>query len=55
MATHEEINRLAKDLAATVGETVALALRHLGQERMGQELNAPLRDDEMAWLDAELG
>lgn len=55
VATHEEIKRLANDLGASVGETVALAIRRLRQERMGQELTAPLRDDEAAWLDAELG
>lgn len=54
-ATHEEIKRLATDLGATVGETVALAVRRLRQERMGLELAAPLGDDEVAWLDAELG
>jgi antitoxin component of RelBE/YafQ-DinJ toxin-antitoxin module len=55
VATHEEIKRLAADLGTTVGETVALAVRRLRQERMGVELAAPLRDDEVAWLDAELG
>jgi len=25
------------------------------QDRVGSELTAPLRDDETAWLDAELG
>jgi hypothetical protein len=54
-ATHEEIKRLARDMGTTVGETVALAVRRLRQERMGQELTASLRDDESAWLDAELG
>lgn len=55
VGTHEEIKRLAADLGATVGETVALAVRRLRQERMGLELAAPLRQDESAWLDAELG
>lgn len=55
VATHEEIKRLANELGATVGETVALAVRRLRQERMGNELTAPLREDESAWLDAELG
>lgn len=55
VATHQEIKRLASDMGATVGETVALAVRRLRQERMGQELGARLRDDESAWLDAELG
>jgi hypothetical protein len=55
LATHEEIKRLARDLGASVGETVALAVRRLRQEQMGRELTEPLRDDESAWLDAELG
>jgi len=55
VVTHEEIKRLARELGATVGETVALAVRRLRQERMGLELVASLRDDESAWLDAELG
>ena len=55
VGTHEEIKRLASDMGATVGETVALAVRRLCQERMGQELGARLRVDESAWLDADLG
>lgn len=55
VATNEEIERLAADLGTTVGETVALAVRRLRQERMGVELAAPLRDDEMAWLAASSG
>lgn len=55
VATHEEIKRLAGELGTGVGETVALAIRHLRQERVGRELTAPLRDDEANWLDAELG
>lgn len=53
--THEELKRLATELGTTVGNTVTLAVRSLRQERMGDELAAPLRDDEAAWLDAELG
>lgn len=55
VATHEEIKRLAHDLGTTVGETVAMAVRGLRQERMGHELAVALSDDESAWLDAELG
>ncbi|HUP73949.1 MAG TPA: hypothetical protein VM282_12990 [Acidimicrobiales bacterium] len=55
VATHEEIKLLVNDMGPTVGETVALAVRRLRQERMGGELTAPLRDDESAWLDAERG
>lgn len=53
--THEELKRLAAELGTTVGSTVALAVRRLRQERIGQELAAPLTADEAAWLDAELG
>lgn len=55
MATHEELKRLAGELGTTVGRTVAIAVRSLRQARMGQELSAPLRKDEVAWLDADLG
>jgi hypothetical protein len=54
-ATHEELKRLAASLGATVGETVALAVRRLRQERIGEELAAALSSDEAEWLDAELG
>jgi hypothetical protein len=55
LATHEELKRLASALGTTVGETVALAVRRLRQERLGEELTARLSPDEVAWLDAELG
>ena len=54
-ATHKELKRLAASLGATVGETVALAVRRLRQERIGEELAATLSSDEAEWLDAELG
>jgi hypothetical protein len=54
-ATHEELKRLAADLGTTVGQTVTLAVRSLRQDRVGVDLHAPLRGDEVAWLDAELG
>lgn len=54
--THEEIKRLAAELGTTVGNTVTLAVRSLAQRQIGAELaSAPLRDDEIAWLDADLG
>ena len=53
--THEELKRLAKDLGTTVGRTVTLAVRALRQDRMGSQLARPLRDDETAWLDADVG
>ena len=55
-ATHEELKRLAlAELHTTVGNTVSLAVRALRQDRVGEELSAPLRSDEADWLDADLG
>ena len=54
-ATHDELKRLATELNTTVGNTVTLAVRALRQDRVGQDLTTPLRDDEAAWLDADLG
>ncbi|HUZ43846.1 MAG TPA: hypothetical protein VMU63_05535 [Acidimicrobiales bacterium] len=54
-ATHEELKRLAAELKTTVGNTVSLAVRALSQDRIGQDLSEPLREDEAAWLDANLG
>ena len=53
--THEELKRLAAELNTTVGNTVSLAVRALRQDRMGADLTAPLRADEIAWLDGDLG
>ena len=53
--THQELKRLASALGATVGETVALAVRRLRQDRIGDELVASLTPDEVVWLDADLG
>lgn len=55
VSTHQELKRLAAELHTTVGDTVTLAVRALRQVRVGGDLAAPLRDDEVAWLDAELG
>ena len=55
VATHEELKRLAASLGTTVGETVALAVRRLRQERVGKELAAALSSTEAEWLGAELG
>ena len=54
-ATHGELKRLATELNTTVGNTVSLAVRALRQDRVGTELTAPLRDDEAAWLEADVG
>lgn len=54
VSTHRELKRLAASLEATVGETVALAVRRLRQDQIGADLRAGLTEDETAWLDAEL-
>jgi predicted transcriptional regulator len=54
-STHQELKRLAAELNTTVGDTVSLAVRALRQDRVGRDLSAPLRQDEVAWLDADLG
>ncbi len=54
-ATHQDLKRLAAELNTTVGNTVSLAVRALRQDRIGEDLRAALRDDETAWLDADLG
>jgi len=53
--THEQLKELAQQLGTTVGNTVALAVRAIRQDRLGKDLAEPLRDDETAWLDADLG
>ncbi len=55
ISTHEELKRLAAEFDTTVGNTVALAVRALRQDRIGQQLQAPPTSDETAWLDADLG
>ena len=55
VTTHEELKRLAAELNTTVGNAVSLAVRALRQDRIGDELTTPLREDETAWLDADLG
>ena len=54
-ATHQELKQLAIELGTTVGETVALAVRRLRQDRIGEELAAALTPGEVEWLDADLG
>jgi hypothetical protein len=54
VATHQDLKRLAAELNTTVGNTVSLAVRALRQDRIGEDLRAALRDDEAAWLDADL-
>lgn len=54
-STHDDLKRLAAEMNTTVGNAVTLAVRALRQDRVGAELRSPLRDDEVMWLDAELG
>jgi antitoxin component of RelBE/YafQ-DinJ toxin-antitoxin module len=53
--THEELKKLARELGTTVGEAVAIAARRLRQQRIGKELRTPLSEEEVAWLEADLG
>lgn len=53
--THEALNELAARRGETLTDTVARAARLLAQETIGGDLSAPLRDDELAWLDADAG
>jgi antitoxin component of RelBE/YafQ-DinJ toxin-antitoxin module len=53
--THEELKKLARDLGTTVGEAVAIAARRLRQQRIGRDLSTPLTEDEIGWLDADVG
>lgn len=55
MTTHHELKRLAVEFGATVGETVAIAVRRLRQDQIGAQLNSDLSQDEIDWLDADLG
>ena len=54
-STHQELKKLAASLGATVGDTVALAVRRLRQDEMGAQLRGDLTDEEGSWLDADLG
>ncbi len=55
VATHRELKALASALRISVGETVALAVRCLRQDRIGADLRNDLSPAEKDWLDAELG
>ncbi|MCY3634679.1 MAG: hypothetical protein OXH23_03610 [bacterium] len=55
VATHLELKKLAASLGTTVGDTVALAVRRLRQDGIGAELSGQLTDEEVGWLDADLG
>ena len=53
--THRELKRLAASLGVSVGDTVALAVRRLRQDRIGDDLRQDLSAQEVDWLDADLG
>lgn len=53
--TRDTLNDLAARRGETLTDTVARATRLLQQEGIGRELAAPLRDDELTWLDADAG
>ncbi len=55
VATHRELKRLAASLGASVGDTVALAVRRLRQDRIGVDLRDDLSAEEVDWLDADFG
>ena len=55
VATHRELKKLSEVLGTTVGDTVAIAVRRLRQDQIGADLATDLTDDDVAWLDAELG
>ena len=50
--THDGFKREAQRRGTTIDEVAAAALRALRQKEMGEQLAAPLRDDEAEWLDA---
>lgn len=53
--THEGFKREAERRGETIDSVASAALRALRQKEMGRQLTDPLRDDEVAWLDADLG
>lgn len=52
---HRSVRDSLNELAASRGETVARGALLLKQESIGLDLQAPLREDELAWLDADAG
>lgn len=53
--THVQFTHEAERRGLTVDDVAAQALRTLRQTEMGEQLSAPLRDDEQDWLEADLG
>lgn len=54
-ATRDALNDLAASRGESLTETVARAARLLEQDSIGRDLSAPLRNDELEWLDADAG
>jgi len=54
-STHDELKELARSLGTTVGDTVAIAVKGLRQEMIGQDLRRELSTEDTEWLDADLG
>jgi hypothetical protein len=54
-ADRDALNDLAAKRGETLTDTVSRAVRLLEQESIGADLSAPLREDEVAWLDADAG
>jgi hypothetical protein len=54
-AARDALNGLAAKRGETLTDTVSRAVRLLEQEAMGDDLSAPLREDEVVWLDADAG
>ncbi len=55
VGTHRELKKLAASLGVSVGDTVALAVRRLRQDRIGADLRDDLTAEEVDWLDADVG
>ncbi|WP_150461138.1 hypothetical protein [Nesterenkonia ebinurensis] len=54
-ATRDILNDLATRRGESLTDTVSRGARLLEQETIGRSLSVPLRDDELAWLDADAG
>ena len=54
-AARDALNQMAAKRGETLTHTVSRAVRLLEQESIGGDLSAPLREDEVAWLDADAG
>ena len=53
VATHEEVKQLAAALGTSMGATIALAVRSLRQDRIGEELASAFTSGDSVWLDGD--